>query len=75
MSPIHAIYDNGVFRPLGAVDLVSPCEVTFIPQVVEGTKQDSAAAFAELSGFYALLGSGQETGISDLAARDNEHQP
>lgn len=34
MSVIHAIFENGVFRPTGPVDLAEATEVTFEPRTV-----------------------------------------
>jgi predicted DNA-binding antitoxin AbrB/MazE fold protein len=34
MNTIHAIYENGVFRPIKPVDLPESCEVVFEPRVV-----------------------------------------
>lgn len=34
MSAIHAVYENGVFRPLEAVDLPEATEVVFEPRPV-----------------------------------------
>ncbi len=31
---IHAVYENGLFRPIGPVDLPDPCEVEFEPRAV-----------------------------------------
>lgn len=35
MATIHAIYENGVFRPTAPVALPEACEVEFEPRVVE----------------------------------------
>jgi predicted DNA-binding antitoxin AbrB/MazE fold protein len=35
MSVIHAIYENGVFKPKGPVSVPEGCEVVFEPRVVE----------------------------------------
>jgi len=66
----HAIYENGVFRPTGAVDLPDPCEVEVdIRQVREEPSQPS------LDDVYAILGKRHASGEHDLAERHNEHQP
>jgi predicted DNA-binding antitoxin AbrB/MazE fold protein len=76
MSPIHATYENGVFRPLTAVDLPEHCEVTVVPLVVAEPEsnvelQPTAAGRERL---HDLLTDSIETGITDLAARHNEYQ-
>ena len=70
MNRIHAVYENGVFRPLDPVDLPDRCEVEFEPQVVD-RKADAAA----LDGLYAVLSERYESGQRDVAARHDEHQP
>ena len=66
----HAIYENGVFRPTGSVDLPDPCEVEVeIRQVKEESSQPS------LDDVYAILGRRHASGEHDLAERHNEHQP
>jgi predicted DNA-binding antitoxin AbrB/MazE fold protein len=69
MEPIEAIYEHGVFRPLGPVALPEHCRVQIIPPVLTGEfKQD-------LDAIHAVLDRRCDTGIPDLAARHNEHQP
>jgi predicted DNA-binding antitoxin AbrB/MazE fold protein len=70
MSSVHAIYKNGVFRPVGSVDLPDPCEVEFEPRLVQST-----AAGDGLDEIYAVLAERYASGEHDLAARHNEHQP
>lgn len=69
MSNIHAVYENGVFRPLGQVNLPDPCEVEFEPRLIR--PPDSQA---ELDGIYAILGERHASGEHDVAARHDEHQ-
>ncbi len=54
MATIHAIYENGVFRPTAPVALPEACEVEFEPRVVEPpdpscgpTALEKAIAWAE----------------------------
>jgi predicted DNA-binding antitoxin AbrB/MazE fold protein len=69
MDTIHAVFENGVFRPYLPVQLPEHCEVTFEPRIVNGdAKQNLQAIFAVLDERY-------DTGEPDLAARHNEHQP
>lgn len=70
MSIIRAIYENGIFRPVGQVDLPDPCEVEFEPRVVPPAADDAA-----LDAVYAILAERYHSGETDVAARHNEHQP
>jgi predicted DNA-binding antitoxin AbrB/MazE fold protein len=67
---IHAIYENGVFRPTDQVNLPDRTEVEVeIRQVKEPpgtTSRDDV---------YAILSKRYNSGESDVAARHNEHQP
>ena len=66
----HAIYENGVFRPTGKVELPDPCEVEVeVRQVQEELNRPS------LDDVYAILGRRHACGEHDLAERHNEHQP
>jgi predicted DNA-binding antitoxin AbrB/MazE fold protein len=67
---IHAIYENGVFRPTDKVELPDRCEVEVeIRQVKEAARKPS------LDDVYAILGRSSASGEHDLAERHNEHQP
>ena len=68
---IRAIYENGVFRPTGAVDLPEKTSVVFEPRVVP-TENAPTAAMARI---YEILSRRYETGETDLAQRHEEHQP
>jgi predicted DNA-binding antitoxin AbrB/MazE fold protein len=70
MNSIHAIYENGVFRPVEQVDLPNLCEVEFEPRLVQPIQPNH-----ELEGVYAVLSERYVSGDSDVAARHNEHQP
>lgn len=74
MDTVHAIYENGVFRPVAPVTLPERSEVEFEPRLVNGTKSPDAAPEA-LQAIYALLSERYASGFSDTAARHNEHQP
>jgi predicted DNA-binding antitoxin AbrB/MazE fold protein len=66
MDTIHAIFENGVFRPVVPVQLPERCEVAFEPRVLNGgVKQD-------LKGVFAVLDERFDTGEHDLAARIDE---
>jgi len=70
MKAVHAIYENGVFRPLVDVDLPDQLEVEFVPRPVnqetEGNPQDVV---------YDILSQSFDSGEPDLASRHDEHQP
>ncbi len=69
-STVHAIYENGVFRPVEPVDLPEPCEVEVDVRVVT-----SGVGMPSLDDVYAILGKRFDSGERDVAARHNEHQP
>jgi len=70
MKSIHAVYENGVFRPVEAVELPDRCHVEFEPRIV-----DAASIAPSLDEVYAVLGERVDSGESDVAGRHNEHQP
>ncbi len=70
MNTIHAIYENGAFRPMGHVDLPDPCEVEFEPRIVQ---QDSE--ILNLDGIYAVLAERYHSGEHNVAAKHDERQP
>lgn len=63
---IHAVYENGVFRPLAPVLLPDACEVEFEPRVVRTHPMDEV---------YRVLSERYKSGERDVAERHNEHQP
>jgi predicted DNA-binding antitoxin AbrB/MazE fold protein len=69
MKTIHAIYKNGIFRPLDEVELPDDCQVEFEPRPVEVTNRPDQAAV------YQVLAERYDSGEHDVAARHNEHQP
>lgn len=66
---IHAVYENGVFRPTEKVDLPDPCEVEVEVRHVKGPKKPTLDEVNE------ILGRRHSSGERDLAERHNEHQP
>jgi predicted DNA-binding antitoxin AbrB/MazE fold protein len=67
---IHAIYENGVFRPTEKLNLLDRCEVEVeIRQVTE------PPGIPTLDDVYAILSARFDTGEKDLAERHNEHHP
>ena len=70
MKTVHAIYENGVFRPLEKVELPEASEVEFEPRPVQ--RPWDPAVQDEV---YAVLARRFRSGESDVAARHDEHQP
>ena len=70
MSSIHAIYENGVFRPIQPVSLPDRCEVEVEIHAVNPVRQQPS-----LDDVYEILGRRHSSGEHDVAARHNEHQP
>jgi predicted DNA-binding antitoxin AbrB/MazE fold protein len=70
MSTMTAIFENGVFRPVGIVRLPEHTRVE-IP-IPDTAPLPSAAA---LDAVYEALQFRFRSGTGDLAARHNEHQP
>ena len=68
MKVIHAIFENGVFRPTEPVDLPERCEVEFEPRRVDEPKRD------HLNRIYELLSRSYDTGDQYLSKRHNQHQ-
>ena len=76
MKEIHAIYENGVFRPIGPVELAERTEVvldfrTLAPEFQSIETQDERA----LNVVYQSLSRSFPTGDPFLAERHNDHQP
>lgn len=71
MKTIHAVYENGVFRPLEAVGLPERTEVEVVPK----PQQHSLPADEGLKAIKAILSERYDGGEPDDAARHNEHQP
>lgn len=72
---IHAIYENGVFRPTQAVQLPDRCEVEVEVTVVQPVKPAATPMSAGLAKVYEILGRRHSSGHTDTAERHNEHQP
>jgi predicted DNA-binding antitoxin AbrB/MazE fold protein len=71
MKTIHAVYENGMFRPLEAVELPERTEVEFEPRPVAPQADRNGG----LDGIYAILTERYQSGQHDVSARHNEHQP
>ena len=75
-TTIHAIFQNGVFRPVEPVDLPENTPVEFEPRVLPDVPQAAAPPMSEgLAKIYEILGRRYHSGYTDTAARHNEHQP
>ncbi len=70
MRTVHAVYENGVFRPLEAVELPERTQVEFEPRPIR-----AGISNGPLDAIYAVLSERYESGEPDVAARHNEHQP
>jgi len=73
-TTIHAIYENGVFRPVEPVSLPE-CTSVEIEVRASGEQTTESSMPAGLARVYAILGERYDSGCPDTAARHNEHQP
>jgi predicted DNA-binding antitoxin AbrB/MazE fold protein len=73
MKTVHAVYENGVFRPTERVDLPEHSEVEFELRRINGVSDEARAKATQE--IFRILSQSDETGIPDLAARHGEHQP
>lgn len=78
---INAVYENGVFRPEGAVDLAEGTAVMVFPQL-PAPVHDLPADFLsrepteeEAAAWEAIFTTSYDSGHTDTAERHNEHQP
>ncbi len=69
METIEAIYEHGVFRPLGPVTLPENCRVRVIPPMANGELNQ------DLDAIHAVMDLRFNSGEHDVAERHNEHQP
>jgi predicted DNA-binding antitoxin AbrB/MazE fold protein len=72
MKTVRAVYEKGVFRPQGKVNIPEKSRVEFEPRLV---RAKSRSAKAEDSELYDILSLRFESGETDVAARHEEHQP
>jgi len=73
---IHAVYENGVFRPVEPVDLPEQTAVEFEPRVLTEAPAVTQVPMSEgLAKIYEILGRRYSSGHTDTAPRHNEHQP
>ena len=71
MKVIHAVYENGVFRPTEPVDLPERCRVEFEPKVLTGAERPGDG----LDRIYEILSERFDSGSPDLSGRLDGHQP
>ncbi len=69
MESIEAIYEHGIFRPLGPVTLPENCRVRIIPPA------EPAELTQDLDAIYAVMAQRFNSGEHNVAERHNEHQP
>jgi predicted DNA-binding antitoxin AbrB/MazE fold protein len=73
-TTVHAIFENGVFRPVEPISLPEYTSVEL--EVRTPGEQQTASPMPEgLAKVYSILGERYDSGDSDTAARHNEHQP
>lgn len=72
MATIDAIFEGGVFRPIEPVILPDKVRVKLELHVENGA---SLGGDDDMDAVYEILDRRYNTGIPDLAARHNEHQP
>ncbi len=70
MKTIHAIYEQGVFRPREAVELPERTEVEFEPKIVGNGPSDTG----DMRGIIEVMSHSYPTGDRELSARHDEHQ-
>jgi len=71
VNKVHAVYENGVFRPTVPVELPEHCKVEFEPRLVNDTGDRQQG----LDEVYGVLAERYTSGESDVSARHDEHQP
>ena len=72
---VHAVYENGVFRPCVPVDLPERTPVELELRVPDEQAPAQAPMSEGLAKVYEILGRRYSSGHTDTAARHNEHQP
>lgn len=75
MPTITAIYEHGVFRPLGPVDLPEGSTVRIEPMTATPAAPRTPEEEAHLDRIYEILSRRHHGGDPQAAARHNEHQP
>lgn len=75
MATITAIYENGVFRPLGPVELPEGSTVRIEPLAAPPSATRTPEEEAHLDRIYEILSRRHSGGDPQAAERHNEHQP
>jgi predicted DNA-binding antitoxin AbrB/MazE fold protein len=73
-TTVHAVFKNGVFRPVEPVSLPERASVELEVRVAD-EQRPALPMSGGLAKAYAILGERYNSGYSDTAARHNEHQP
>ena len=71
MRVIHAVFENGVFRPTEPVDLPEGSEVTVEPK----SAGDAGPLSPHQKRIYEILSRPVDTGDSGLSSRHDDHLP
>ena len=73
---VRAIYEDGVFKPAGPVDLPDGAEVELEVRIVEPqTPENLTRQEQNQRQIFEILSRSYDTGDATLAERHNEHQP
>ena len=72
---IYAIYENGVFRPIEAVDLPDRCTVEVRQMKDQNEGEAKSPCIGSHDKVYAVLANRCDTGVADLAQSHDRHQP
>ena len=72
MQTIHAIFEDGVFKPVAPVELPKHCEVAFEPRVIQATGENGQSN-GGMNRVYEVLDRRFNSGHHDTAERHNEH--
>lgn len=72
MNTIHAVYENGVFKPTEPVDLPEHCKVRVEPELKDSEDERRSQIQAEI---YEILGERYESDDPFGSERHDEHQP
>jgi predicted DNA-binding antitoxin AbrB/MazE fold protein len=74
IATVHAIFENGVFRPLEPIALPDRASVELDVRMPDQPTEQTPMPEG-LAKVYAILGERYNSGHADTAARHNEHQP
>lgn len=76
MKSLHAVFENGVFRPVEHVDLPENSQVLIdVRPAARPEVSQPAGPDDSWDAVYEILSRSYPTGEPDLAARHDEHQP